>query len=141
MFQRWLLLLTAVLAGCALIAAACDAGADSAQTGRQVVVQENGSIEPGDTTDPNHSGLPYDSYTFEAKTLDHVRIEVVTQDFPPLLKLVDVATGAPLWEWDAAYSDEDALTYTIPGPGTYEARVYAMDSGTGDYQLTVILSD
>jgi len=131
----------AVLIGCVLIVGACGAEAASDRTGPLVLVQESGSIEPGDTTDPNHSDLAYDAYEFEAKTLDRVRVEVVTEDFSPLLKLVEVATGAPLWEWDAAYSEEDALTYTIAGPGVYEARVYAMDGGTGDYQITVTLND
>jgi hypothetical protein len=68
-------------------------------------------------------------------------VEVVSQDFGPLLKLFEVATGAPLWEWEEAYSDEEALIYTIAGPGTYEVRVYATGGGTGTYQITVILND
>lgn len=46
-------------------------------------------------------------------------------------------TGAPLAEWEAAYSYGDALTYTIAGPGTYGARVYALEGGSGTYTLTV----
>ena len=141
MSWRGVLVLVAVLTGCTLSATGCAEGVSSDQTGRQVVVQEGGSIEPGDTTDPNHSDFPYDAYTFQAKRLDRVRVEVVAEDFAPLLKLVEVATGAPLWEWEEAYSDEDALIYTIAGPGTYEARVYATSGGTGTYQITVILND
>jgi hypothetical protein len=141
MIWRKLLVALAVLVGCTLVVGGCGAGTGSDQDSRQVVVQESGSIEPGDTTDPNHSNLRYDAYTFEAKRLDRVRVEVVAQDFTPLLKLVEVATGAPLWEWEAAYSDEDALIYTIAGPGTYEARVYAIDGGVGTYQISVILND
>jgi hypothetical protein len=141
MSWRIVLVVVAVLSGCALAVSGCEKRVSSGQTDQQVVVQESGSIELDDTTDPNHSNLPYDTYTFEAKRLDRVRVEVVTRDFTPLLKLVEVATGAPLWEWEEAYSDENALIYTIAGPGTYEARVYATSGGTGTYQITVILND
>lgn len=141
-FKRSLLVAAvALVVGSMLFAVGCggDAGAD--QTGPRTVVQETGSIDTSDTRDPNHSDLPYDAYTFEADRLDNVRVEVVTDDFSPLLKLVEVSTGAPLWEWDAAYSDEDALLYTIAATGTYEARVYAMDGGAGAYEVRIILSD
>jgi hypothetical protein len=117
----------------------CGGHAVTEPTQGQVVLDTQGSIEAGDTRDPNHSDLAYDAYAFEASTFDQVRMEVVTSDFTPLLKLVEAATGAPLWEWDAQYSDQDALTYTIAGPGTYEARVYSMDGDTGVYHLTVII--
>lgn len=141
MTWRRLLATTVMLTGLALLAGACGQETDAGQPDTGVVVQETGSIESSDTRDPNHSNLPYDAYAFEATTFDQVRVQVVTEDFSPLLKLIEVATGAPLWEWDAAYSDEDALVYTIAGPGTYEARVYAMDGGTGTYQITVTLND
>jgi len=141
MVWRRFLATTVALVGCALLVAGCGTDATADRGSRQVLVQERGSIDPGDTRDPNHSDLSYDAYTFEAKTLDRVRVEVDTEEFSPLLKLVEVATGAPLWEWDAAYSNEDALTYTISAPGTYEARVYAMDGGTGGYQIIVTLGD
>ena len=141
MVWRRLLIVAAVLVGCSLVVGGCGTEAGSDRTGRQVVVQESGSIELGDTRDPNHSDLPYDAYRFEAERLDRVRVQVVAQGFTPLLKLVEVATGAPLWEWEAAYSAEEALTYTIAASGTYEARVYAIDGGTGTYQISVILND
>lgn len=123
------------------VLAGCGGQTGSEEPGRQVVVQESGSIDSSDTRDPNHSDLPYDTYTFEAKRLDRVRVEVVAEGFTPLLKLVEVSTGADLWEWEEEYSDEDALIYTIAGPGTYEARVYAMKDGTGTYRISVSLND
>jgi hypothetical protein len=101
------------------------------------VIATEGSIGPDDTRDPDHSDLPYDAYTFEAQGGDAVVAEVGADGFVPLLKLVEVATGAPLAEWEAEYSDDDALTYTIAGPGTYEVRVYALEDGSGTYTLTV----
>ncbi|MFH0915046.1 MAG: hypothetical protein V1912_01190 [bacterium] len=125
----------------AFVLAGCGGQTGPEETGGQVVVEESGSIDPGDTRDPNHANLPYDAYTFEAKKFDRVRVEVVAEGFTPLLKLVEVSTGADLWEWEEEYSDEDALTYTIAGPGTYEARVYATKDGTGTYQIGVSLND
>ncbi len=121
-------LLAVSLAGCGETAG----GGDS-----PVVVEETGSIESGDTRDPDYNDLQYDAYAFSAETGDVVVIEVTADGFVPLLHLVEVASGADLAEWEAAYSDEDALTYTIAGPGEYEARVYALEGGSGTYTLTV----
>ena len=115
----------------------CREGASNNDTPSPLVVEHQGSIDAGDLRDPNHSDLAYDTYTFEAKKYDRVRVEVVVEDFVPLLKLVEVSTGAPLAEWEERYSDEDALTYMIAGPGMYEARVYAIDKGTGAYTITI----
>jgi len=145
----------ALLFVAALVVAGCGGQADTAGgsagdgagdttekgTGRLVVVSESGSIEPGDTRDSNHSDLLYDEYTFEAERMDRVRVEVTAEGFTPLLKLMEVSTGAHLWEWEEAYSDEDALIYTIAGPGTYEVRVYALDDATGSYEVVVTLND
>jgi|GEM_PF-791156 len=116
---------------------ASTAGSGTGGDGASLIVEESGTIEAGDTRDPNHAGLPYDAYEFEADLGDEVVIEVSADGFIPLLKLVEVSTGAPLAEWEAEYSDDDALTYTIAGPGTYEARVYALEDGTGSYELTI----
>ena len=120
----------------AVILAGCGE-ADTGGTDSPMVLEEAGSIEPGDAQDPNHGDLPYDAHTFEAKLGDAVVVKVEAEGFVPLLKLVEVATGAVLAEWEEEYSDEEALTYTIAGPGMYEARVYALEGGTGAYTLTV----
>jgi hypothetical protein len=133
-------LLWLALAAClaALAVTGCGGTAEDASTGGSgAVVEKTGSIDAGDTRDPNHSGLAYDAYTFDATRGDAVVVDVTAEGFVPLLKLVEVATGAVLAEWEAAYSDDDALTYTIAGPGTYEARVYALEDGTGTYTLSV----
>ncbi|HET6476094.1 MAG TPA: hypothetical protein VFH93_08470, partial [Thermoleophilia bacterium] len=122
-------LLAVSLAGCGETAGG---GGDS-----PVVVEETGSIESGDTRDPDYNDLQYDAYTFSAETGDAVVIEVTADGFVPLLQLVEVASGADLAEWEAQYSDDDALRYTIAGPGEYEARVYALEGGSGTYTLTV----
>jgi hypothetical protein len=122
-------LLAVSLAGCGGTAGG---GGDS-----PVVVEETGSIESGDTRDPDYNDLQYDAYTFSAETGDVVVIEVAADGFVPLLHLVEVASGADLAEWEAQYSDDDALRYTIAGPGEYEARVYALEGGSGTYTLTV----
>jgi len=118
-------------------ASGCAGGETGNDTPSPLIMQHEGSIGEGDLRDPNHSQLTYDAYAFEAEKYDRVRVEVAAEGFVPLLKLVEVSTGAPLAEWEERYSDEDALTYTIAGPGTYEARIYSVDKGTGDYSLTV----
>ena len=115
-------------------------GGESAEDEIASVIEKTGEIEPGDTRDPNHSNLAYDAYDFEAETLDLVHIEVTTEGFSPLLKLVEVSTGAVIAEWDPVYGTDDALTYTIAGAGSYEARVYAMEDGTGDYILAITVT-
>lgn len=139
-YSRWLLFLMLLV----LISPVCSKGpggsnkkAPLSQEPDGQVIEKNGVIEPGDSTDANHSDLPYDAYTFTAKLGDKVTVKVVTEDFIPLLKLVEVATGAPLAEWDSQYSQDAGLTYTIAGPGKYEVRVYAMQSGTGNYSLRI----
>lgn len=117
---------------------AADGGGAADETGGgSLVLEEAGTIEAGDTRDADHAGLPYDAYEFQAEPGDEVTVEVSADGFTPLLKLVEVATGAPLAEWEAEYSDKDALTYTIAGSGTCEARVYALEDGNGSYTLTV----
>mgnify|MGYP005621900163 CR=1 FL=1 len=119
-----------------------DVGGKREETGSKTVIEKTGTIEPGDRTDPNHGNLAYDAYEFKASPLDKVRAEVETEDFSPLLKLVEVSTGAVIAEWDAQYpmGDEKALVYTIAGPGAYEIRVYAMSAGTGSYKVKITVS-
>lgn len=119
------------------IVAGCGGGESKSEALSPLVLEHQGSVDAGDLRDPNHSDLAYDAYSFEAKKYDHVRVEIAADDFVPLLKLVEVSTGAPLAEWEEQYSEEDALTYIIAGPGMYEARVYAIDKGTGAYALTI----
>jgi len=105
-----------------------------------VVTEVSGTIEADDMRDPDHGNLAYDSYEFEAGTLDQVRVEVSTESFLPLLELVEVSTGAVIAEWEPEYSSDDALNYTIAGPGSYEARVYAQEDGSGVYSLSIAVS-
>ena len=130
----WVCLLVALSA---LTLAACGSTSDSAGGSAGVLVEQNGSIDAGDTRDSDHSDFAYDAYTFEAKSGDQVSVDVTADGFVPLLKLVEVSTGAVVAEWDAAYPDGAALTSTIAGPGEYEARVYAQEDGTGTYELSV----
>lgn len=133
----WAVLIVALSA---LVPTACGGTSEtagSANGSSGAVVEETGSIDAGDTRDPDHLDLAYDAYTFEAVRGDRVVVDVTTEEFVPLLKLVEVATGAVIAEWDAAYPEGDALTYTIAGPGEYEVRVYAQEDGTGAYALSV----
>ncbi len=134
----WTILVVVLLAAglLAVSLAACGESADSGGDS-PVAVEETGAIESGDTRDPDYNNLQYDAYTFSAETGDAVVVEVTADGFVPLLHLVEVASGADLAEWEAQYSDDDALTYTIAGPGEYEARVYALEGGSGTYTLTV----
>lgn len=115
-------------------------GAESAGDEIASVIEKTGAIESSDTRDPNHSDLAYDAYEFEAEAFDQILVEVTTERFSPLLKLVEVSTGAVIAEWDPVYGTGDALTYTIAGAGSYEARVYAMEDGTGDYILSITVT-
>lgn len=103
----------------------------------EVILEENGTIEEGDTPDPDHGGLAYDGYTFEAGQLDRISVSVRAEGFAPLVKLYEVSTGAHLAEWDSRYSEEPSLAYTIASSGSYEIRVYSLDGGTGEYALQV----
>lgn len=103
----------------------------------EMVIEETGTIDADDITDPNHADLAYDAFTFEADRMNKVTVEVSSDDFDPLLKLVEVSTGAPLAEWDSQYPTGDMLTYTIAGPGEYEVRVYALESGLGNYSVKI----
>lgn len=103
------------------------------------VIEKSGSIEEGDLTDPNHMNFPYDAYNFEAVVGDKVRIEVTAEAFTALLKLVEVSTGAVLAEWDSEYPTGDALIYVIASNGSYEARVYSTNSGTGEYSVKIVV--
>ncbi len=111
-----------------------DAEAEEAGT-----IVETGSVTPDDTRDPMHSDLPYDSFRFEAGAGDVLTMEVSAEGFSPLLKLIEVDTGAVLAEWDAQYPTGEALSYRIALAGEYEGRVYSMDGGVGTYEVTTTL--
>jgi len=132
---------TFVLYACGAKGDAKAAGNSGEEAGGKVLIEKTGTIEPGDSTDPNHGNLAYDAYTFEARPFDLVRAEVLTEEFSPLLKLVEVSTAAVIAEWDAQYptGDEKALVYTIAGPGEYEVRVYAMRNGSGAYSIKITM--
>ncbi len=112
----------ALLAGCG--------GGEGIKKEIPLMIERTGVIESSDTRDPNHNYLSYDAYEFEAETLNQVCIEVDTEGFSPLLKLVEVSSGAVIAEWDSEYSTEDALNYTIAGSGIYEVRIYSLEDGT-----------
>ena len=118
--------------------AGCGSGENEAvDLSREIV--ETGVIEITDATDPNHSNLLFDGFEFEAEKFEKACIEAASDEFVPLLKLVEVETGAVLAEWEAEYSSDEALTYTIAGSGIYEARIYAMENGTGQYTITITM--
>jgi len=138
-----LLVLLPMVAGAGLIPACNGEGNRTSQKTPETVkpagflVEKSGSIQPGDEIDPNHAHLAYDAYRFEAGFGDRVTVRVSTTEFVPLLKLVEVKTGAVIAEWDSQYSRDRELTYTIAGPGEYEARVYALKGGAGSYSLKI----
>lgn len=113
---------------------------EAGQAQERVLLEENGSIQESDARDPGHNMLSYDTYSFEAGSMDRLRVEVETEGFSPLLKLFEVSTGAHLAEWDREYSETPCMTYTIVSPGSCELRVYSFDGGTGDYTLRVTAS-
>ena len=127
----------------AVLASALLAGCSSGESNKEEsirIIEEIGAMESSDSRDPNHSNLPFDAYEFEAETLDQVRVEVISDGFTPLLKLVEVSSGAVLAEWDSEYSADDALNYVIAGPGNYEARIYSREDGRGDYKLIITVT-
>lgn len=126
----------AAILGLVTLSAGCGGTGDG--SGR--VMEETGVIDSESPVDPNHGNLSYGSLTFGAERWDRVRVEVSTEGFVPLLKLVEVSTGAVLAEWDPEYPEGDALTYTIAGPGEYEARVYGTRGGSGSYTLRLTIS-
>lgn len=123
---------SALLPGCG--------GGEEGSADNSGIIEHRGSIGSGDSTDPNHMNLPYDGFTFRAELLDSVALEVAADGFVPMLKLMEVSTGAVLAEWDSEYADTDHLSYIIASPGSCEARVYATDGGEGDYTLTISIS-
>ncbi|MCK5117248.1 MAG: hypothetical protein KAR44_11655 [Candidatus Aegiribacteria sp.] len=122
-----------------IILAGCGSGEGDGEA-TAILIEKAGAIEYGDTRDPNHGDLAYDAYEFEAQTFDLVRLDVAAEGFSPLLKLIEVSTGAVIAEWDPQYGTGDALTYTIAGSGAYEARVYAIEDGSGDYTLVITVT-
>jgi hypothetical protein len=132
-------MLTVLAAGSVLF---CGCGGDGESPAEgSMVMEEIGRIDEGDATDPDHAGLPYDSYLFQADLMDSVTLQIRSEGFTPMTKLVEVETGAVLAEWDSQYAESDGLTYTIASTGSYEARVYATDGGVGDYKLTITVFD
>jgi len=125
-----------------LLAVGCGGGGEGGGSetaeGTGETMELSGTIEDSDSRDPNHSDLPYDSHTFHAGAGDNVVMEVSTEEFSPLLKLVEVDTGAVLAEWDAEYPTGEVLQYRIAASGEYEARVYAgTGGGGGAYRATI----
>lgn len=127
---------TTSLAATALAVLALACGGEPDASGSGAGLEETGTISADDAADPNHAGLLYDGYVFSADAGRTVRAEVSAEEFTPMLKLVEVDTGAVLAEWDSAYATEDALTYRLAASGEYEARVYSTE-GFGDYLLSV----
>lgn len=105
-----------------------------------VTLETEGTLEAGDPTDPDYGEYRYDQVEFEAEPLDMVRVELAHEGFSPIVALYEASTGAHIAEWDPAYSDEAWLEYRIAGAGTYQARVYSSDGGTGPYTMTITVS-
>lgn len=128
---------------CALIATMLLAGCGGQRQELQVsqeVMEFREEISEDDERDPQHGDLVYDSWEFHASLLDSVALEVETESFQPLLKLVEGSTGAVLAEWDPEYSDACGLEYVIASDGDYMARVYSMDGSTGPYSIRIEIS-
>lgn len=123
----------------AMLCVSCG-GSGETQEDEHRTMEEVGTIESGDARDPDHMDLAYDGYTFQGRQMDLVTISVEADGFTPLLKLMEVSTGAPLAEWDSQYSESGELTYTLAVSGVYEVRVYSTDEGTGEYTLTIELN-
>lgn len=119
-----------VIASCAILLA-CGQGEPM-----PVTSEATGTLTAESPVDTNHMNFHYAVHTFQGERLDRVTVELVSADFPVLLKLVETSTGAPLAEWDQEYSEEASLSYTIAGPGEYQARFYSMD-GYGEYTVKI----
>lgn len=104
-----------------------------------VSIEAGGVVTAASPVDSNHMNFHYAVHTFHGERWDRVTVELLTADFPVLLKLVESSTGAPLAEWDQEYSEETSLSYTLAGPGEYQVRVYSMD-GFGDYAATITVT-
>jgi len=104
-----------------------------------VTTGATGVLTAGSPVDANHMNFHYAVHTFHGERWDRVNVELVSAEFPVLLKLVETSTGAPLAEWDQEYSEETSLSYTIAGPGEYQVRVYSME-GFGEYAATITLT-
>ncbi|MFO7627829.1 MAG: hypothetical protein R6V62_11275 [Candidatus Fermentibacteraceae bacterium] len=103
-----------------------------------VTIEATGVLTAESPVDSNHMNFHYTVHTFQGERWDRVNVELLSADFPVLLKLVETATGAPLAEWDQEYSEETSLSYTIAGPGEYQVRVYSM-AGSGEYTVNITL--
>jgi len=103
------------------------------------VIEETGTLDGSDQRDPDHSDLTFDPFLFEAGAFNEVHLAVTAETFLPMLKLIEVSTGAVLAEWDSEYADDDMLRYTIAAAGVYEARIYSTDGLEGDYTLLITI--
>ena len=124
----------AAIVGSLLLLVFPGCGGEASETGFHI--EESGSIDEGDSTDPNYGGYAYDQWEFQAERFDRVTVSIESEGFQPLLTLHESATGAHLAEWDSNYSDEPALVYRIAAVGSYQARVSSM-SGTGRYTVRI----
>lgn len=119
---------------CSVFLAGCTEGSNPKKTS---VIEETGVIEEGDLTDENYGGYRYDSFEFQVNSMDLVTVEIEPRGFQPVLTLHEVSTGAHLAEFDPAYTEDPALVYRIAGGGACEARVYALEDGTGTYTVKI----
>lgn len=101
-----------------------------------VITEATGVLTAESPVDTNHMNFHYSVHAFHGERWDRVTVELVSADFPVLLKLVETSTGAPLAEWDQEHSEETSLSYTIAGPGEYQARVYSM-AGFGEFTVNI----
>ncbi len=124
-----------------LVTVSCGRGEGERDVDRvsNAVIEETGTLEGSDQRDPDHSDLIFDPFLFKAGAFNEVHLAVTAETFSPMLKLIEVSTGAVLAEWDSAYSEDDMLRYTIAAAGVYEVRIYSTDGGEGDYTLLITI--
>ena len=79
-----------------VVVVSCGGGEGDSENGidtvSDIVIEETGTIQGSDQRDPNHGDLTFDPFFFEAGALDEVHLEVTSETFIPMLKLIEVST-------------------------------------------------
>ncbi|MGF1499824.1 MAG: hypothetical protein ACFB8W_23805 [Elainellaceae cyanobacterium] len=107
-----------------------------------VILQEQGSLEPGDAVIPSDGSL-YDEYSFEGRVGEYITIRLESPDFDTFLILVG-PDGEVVGRNDnlTAETRNSGLAVMLPENGTYLAIANSYDNtGRGQYTLTVTAGD
>ena len=108
------------------------------QTGRSLLLQEQGVLASGDSVLPSDNSL-YDEYTFEGVAGQSVTLTVESSDFDTYVAVFS-PDGKLLIENDDINqsSKNSGLTVTIPSNGTYRVIVNGYDNNSrGGYAVSV----